>query len=232
MKPQFARNPTDAMQCFADFLAHTNIDRTNPVHTRVVHEVPIYFISGTMGQTLATISRTFPLNAAMPDDMDCGFLVFERPTLFVSEQDEQFAPSGLHWAPIENGGVTPFWWEPPNFYRFGDSHKEEGAKWIGALAALLRQKLATVTRPRMGKHVIKRLKLKAGAPECRVVLLRERAYHSQSVIPSVVEWSCRWLVRGHWRVIESGPTWVTAHVKGPASKPMKAPSERIFAVVR
>jgi len=32
MAPQFARNPTDAMQCYAEFLDVAHLNRSDPVH--------------------------------------------------------------------------------------------------------------------------------------------------------------------------------------------------------
>lgn len=54
----------------------------------------------------------------------------------------------------------------------------------------------------------------------------------------VIEWSCRWTVRGHWRqqwypsVQLHRPKWITAHVKGPDDKPLRAPRGSLFAVIR
>src|SRR4051812_46615132 len=108
MTPQFARNPTDAMQCYAEFVDHAHLDRNDPIQAAIVHDMPVYFISGRMGKTLAAISRTFPLDAKRTDEWGCGFLVFERPTLIVTQNGTRLSPSGLHWAPT---GVTPIWWE-------------------------------------------------------------------------------------------------------------------------
>lgn len=54
-----------------------------------------------------------------------------------------------------------------------------------------------------------------------------------------VEWSCSWVVRGHWRQQACGPNYaerrpvfVLPYVKGDPEKPLKAPAERVFAVVR
>jgi len=228
MTPQFARNPTDAMQCYAEFLNYTKLDRSDPFVAQTCLDMPVYFISGPMGQTLATISRSFPLTADSLREWDCGFLVFERPTLAVAQDGADYSPSGVIWW---STGAKPFWWDSPRFYRF-DTDLDETGKWVGALMALLRQKLALITRPRIGKHVLKRLQLPHRVPECRVVTLRQRERRGQPLMSSPVDWSCRWMVRGHWRVLETGPTWITAHVKGPESKPLKPPSDRVFAVVR
>src|SRR5438093_11047646 len=228
MKPHFARNPTDAVQCFADFLNHIKLDRNDPVVTQGVLDMPVYFISGPMGQTLATISRTFPLTAESLRGWDCGYLVFERATLSVTQDGTGYSPSGVIWWPT---GAKPFWWDAPRFYRF-DTDLDETAQCVGALMALVRQKLAIITRPRIGKYVLKRLKLPQREPECRVVTLRQRETRWQPLTSAPVDWSCRWMVRGHWRVLETGPTWITAHFKGPEDKALKAPGDRVFAVVR
>lgn len=54
-----------------------------------------------------------------------------------------------------------------------------------------------------------------------------------------VEWSCQWLVSGHWRQQPCGkdraerrPTFILPYVKGNPDKPMRLPAERVFAVVR
>lgn len=53
-----------------------------------------------------------------------------------------------------------------------------------------------------------------------------------------VEWSCRWMVRGHWRQQlypsenQHHPLWIAPYVKGPDNKPVRPPRHQIFAVVR
>jgi hypothetical protein len=53
-----------------------------------------------------------------------------------------------------------------------------------------------------------------------------------------VEWSCRWIVRGHWR-IQYYPSkkmydliWIMPFIKGPGDKPLKRPGAKVFSVVR
>lgn len=76
-------------------------------------------------------------------------------------------------------------------------------------------------------------------PAVRVVELRRRDYdHEGSAHPAPVEWSCRWLVRGHWRnhyypaTQEHRPMWITAHVKGPDDKPLRVAEKVAYEVVR
>lgn len=74
-------------------------------------------------------------------------------------------------------------------------------------------------------------------PSVQVVTLRRLDYsHAQHEAVSR-EWSCRWLVREHWRTLDRGmPTertvLVHTYVKGPPDKPIKTPAERVWAVVR
>jgi hypothetical protein len=237
MQPQFARNPTDALQCYADFLDHGHVDRDNPDTAQSVHDMPVYFIATAMGQTLATISCSFPIESDVELTHPEGFLVFERPTLLVNEQNAQWGCSAILWYQSASGTrlsttiIRPLWWEPPHFYKFSEHDPNECRKWIGALDAFLRRKLAFIAPTRIGKHVARRLKLDRSASECRVIILRQREY-KPPLTSRKVDWNWRWLVCGHWRVLPSGPIWITAHMKGPESKPLKPPTSRIFAVMR
>ena len=76
-------------------------------------------------------------------------------------------------------------------------------------------------------------------PQVRVILLRRRAYRAIDEETGVsVAWSCRWLVRGHWRAQffpasgEHRPIWIAPYVKGPDGKPFRQPRETIFSVAR
>jgi len=53
-----------------------------------------------------------------------------------------------------------------------------------------------------------------------------------------VEWTCQWIVRGHWRqqfypsTGERSPLWIMPYVKGPEDAPLKVPAATVFAVTR
>lgn len=72
----------------------------------------------------------------------------------------------------------------------------------------------------------------------RVVRLRKakNAGHTPNDDPQ--EWTCRWMVRGHWRqqwyptLKRHQPKWITPYVKGPEDMPLKQPRATVFAVVR
>ncbi len=81
---------------------------------------------------------------------------------------------------------------------------------------------------------------KARAREIEIVYIRRREQHPtlQDGTPNPVDWSCQWLVKGHWRnQYHPGdkshkPTFIQSYVKGPEDKPFKVPAQSIHAVVR
>lgn len=118
-------------------------------------------------------------------------------------------------------------------------------RFFGAGVALLRQRLLVPTPPELPRHARRRLaRLDADLSRLYVVSLR-RTERARSVDEEAerehrhVEWSHRWLVRGHWTQQPYGPQqslrraqWRSTYVKGPEDKPLKAEAERIFAVNR
>jgi hypothetical protein len=81
---------------------------------------------------------------------------------------------------------------------------------------------------------------RAGAvAACNVVILRRSDDSCQSDgSGEAKEFSCQWLVRGHWRqqfypsTGEHRPLWIEPYVKGPDDKPFKLPTQTVFAVSR
>jgi hypothetical protein len=103
------------------------------------------------------------------------------------------------------------------------------------------QKIATVSPRLVGnRQARKRFAKQLGhEPLVRVVELRRREYqqHDEAHDASV-EYSCQWLVRGHWRQQyfpasgEHRPLWIAPHIKGDPSKPLKPPRTTVYKVVR
>jgi hypothetical protein len=78
-------------------------------------------------------------------------------------------------------------------------------------------------------------------PNISTVTLRRRTNgQSPATTPESIpaEWSCQWLVRGHWRQQyhpsngERRPKFIAPYLKGPDDKPLKTPAERVFMVKR
>ncbi len=107
-----------------------------------------------------------------------------------------------------------------------------------ATLLLMDQTLTHTTRTPLDRPARKRA-LKAGwqhQPEVQVVTLR-RVRAAGPEHGREVGWSCRWVVRQHWRTLHRGTVdertvLVPSYIKGPEDKPLKAPAPRVWAVVR
>ena len=111
---------------------------------------------------------------------------------------------------------------------------------VGACLALLQQEVLCYERQTADRHTRRRLAHSGWSdpPLVNVVRLRRRATGQGTSEVSDVEWTCQWLVRGHWRqqwhpsVKHHEVRWISPHVKGPPDKPLKQTSVPLFAVVR
>lgn len=108
-----------------------------------------------------------------------------------------------------------------------------------AIFALLEQRILVTTREGVARATRRRLvKDRARQPPAILVVRLRHALGTHAERGEPVEWSCRWLVRGHWRQQyypssgEYRPIFILPHIKGPDDKPLRAPAERVFAVVR
>lgn len=109
-----------------------------------------------------------------------------------------------------------------------------------AALAFMEQRIAVQTREPVDRATRRRIPASTPIePVVRVIALRRRAESAPSDADArAVDWSCRWLVSGHWRAqfYPSENThktrWIEAYVKGPEGLPVKAPRARLFAVVR
>lgn len=105
----------------------------------------------------------------------------------------------------------------------------------------LRQEVMVTSRRQPDRATRRRLKRASpgAGTEVKVVELRTRHYvHDRTDEPRSVEWSCRWLVRGHWRnqyypsTEVHRPKWIQPYAKGPEDKPLRTPATTVFEVVR
>lgn len=116
-----------------------------------------------------------------------------------------------------------------------------GLSTLGACLTFLEQRILVTTQERAERHARKRLE-RAGyvhEPLIRVVELRRKQTRSERGGESdPVEWSCQWVVSGHWRqqwypsLNTNQPVWIMPYVKGPEDAPLKPPRAKVFAVVR
>lgn len=114
-------------------------------------------------------------------------------------------------------------------------------RYFGAALSFLDQRIVQSHREHADRHTVRRLQRIRPTdvvPEVQVIRLRRVEPLDRESHDGPVDWSCQWIVRGHWRMAWlpslsiHQPVWVRPHVKGPADKPLKLPEERIFAVVR
>lgn len=113
---------------------------------------------------------------------------------------------------------------------------------FAALMCFLGQRIFVTSTERAERHARRRLEAQGWThePLIRVVQLRrtERSGYQSHEGTEPVDWSCQWVVRGHWRQQwfpskkANAPIWITPYVKGPEDKPLKAPRTTVFAVVR
>jgi hypothetical protein len=108
-----------------------------------------------------------------------------------------------------------------------------------AACRFLSQRIVVATQQRVDRAARRRLE-RAGyehEPIVRVIELRRREHQARETEDHAdVEWSCQWIVRGHWHRYRTKeglqPRWVAPYVKGPADAPLKRPRAEVFAVVR
>jgi hypothetical protein len=196
-----------------------------------------------------------------------AFCVFERPwtTITVAGQTHHFSALAwriyleltthevrlavrlLTWLP---GGINlPTWWcdgaTEDKIADVGDeAHLFSGErlrliKWVCAAAMFLQQELVHTATARVGGQVGKRASRDQIDPTCHVITLRHQLSCDLARQPGEtdVEWSHRWIVRGHWRKqwfpLRSAhvPVWIHPYIKGPADKPLRVLPE-VYAVAR
>jgi len=114
-------------------------------------------------------------------------------------------------------------------------------RFVMAAAVWLRQRVAVMAGTPIERHARKRIARahQVDVREVKVVTLRRLETLPRPPGPGVpVEWSCRWIVDGHWRnqyhpsTGRHELTYINPFVKGPADKPLKVPSATVYAVTR
>jgi len=117
-------------------------------------------------------------------------------------------------------------------------HEFSILRLFAAMLSFLQQRIMVSYRYYAERHTRKRIQsIRESEPVINVVKLRAIVHHTHEGEGEPVDWSCRWIVRGHWRdqwypsIRRNQPIWITPYIKGPEDKPLRNP-ERLFAVVR
>jgi hypothetical protein len=115
------------------------------------------------------------------------------------------------------------------------------ARALAAMFALLEQQIFVTSRERIPRPTRRRAKAAGHEVEfVRVVRLREVRHTKDARGDHTidVEWTCRWIVSGHWRdqwypsLGCHQPIYILPYVKGPDDLPLKPQTQRLFAVIR
>lgn len=122
-----------------------------------------------------------------------------------------------------------------------DTARTETRAVAGMVAMLefMNLELAAVQPLRLSRPERRRRKRRGitEEPDIRVVTLR-RKHHEKKNVQEDVDWSCRWIVSGHWRKQwypskdEHRPIFISPYVKGPEDKPFKTSGQKILKVAR
>lgn len=112
----------------------------------------------------------------------------------------------------------------------------DGAAEVMAAMAFMKLKVAAVERQALPRAV-RREHQRTGAslPDIRIVTLR-RTYARDPGRKEDVNWSCQWIVGGHWRNqwyesrLEHEPVYILPYVKGPRDKPLRVPKQVLYRV--
>lgn len=146
------------------------------------------------------------------------------------EYNKLYSPGG-RFASRPNIGVDPFIVAADGLSRFVLA----GLAWIN-------QRVLTESVGHIERHARKRHEKLTERPldGVRVVSLRRTAHAIERASEHTdVEWSCRWVVGGHFRNQACGPkhgdrrlTWIHPFVKGPENMPLRESRRKVYAVNR
>lgn len=110
-------------------------------------------------------------------------------------------------------------------------------RFMHALYLMLNQTITQVVDAPIERHAAKRARRMKIPDRVSVIQLR-RSEHRPTEGESVVEWSHRWIVRGHWRMQPYGEgrkevrrIWIPPHIKGPDNKPLVI-TEKVYDLMR
>jgi hypothetical protein len=128
----------------------------------------------------------------------------------------------------------------PKFADASSSHLANILRFFVASTLWIQQRIISTSAMPADRHCRKRLERAGIGPQLvNVVRLRRSERDAgDGDESSSREWSCQWIVRGHWRqqfyqsTGERKPLWIMPYVKGPEDAPLKTPTATVFAVTR
>jgi len=150
---------------------------------------------------------------------------------------------------LQCSGMTAVSWEsgwdsPWAVTEGADPEYRDLSNWISKLVfsffAFIRQECVSIQTTQASRPIRRHApKAYTAEPVIRIIQLRRRGPAINGGETQSRDYSCRWLVRGHWRnqfypsSKSHRPRFIPAYVKGPDDKPLKQPAKvSLFAVVR
>ncbi|KKM02540.1 hypothetical protein LCGC14_1783410 [marine sediment metagenome] len=236
------------------------IDLSNELHPKAIAEVrsaALYHIADEVSSIIDHAANTMPDVVPYGDEQPfpVGLIVWESPSDVDCLWDcgvphPAFAglwtsgPWGTAFTFFVKGQVgnigVPMHVAKTVEAEYGRTVTDSWMRWIYAFWTFLSQELIVMGKARSPRAVRHHARRQGCAePLIRVVRLRrihKKAFDSED--GTAVEWSHRWMVRGHWRnqpYPREGrvrPKWIMPYVKGPEDKPFEAPRPTIFDVSR
>lgn len=115
-------------------------------------------------------------------------------------------------------------------------------RFVLAASVWIKQRILSMDSGPVERHRRKQLarEFNATVSDVKVVSLRrmESQYEQRPQNHIDIEWSCRWIVNGHWRNQYHPSTgrhelkYILPYVKGPEDKPLRVPGQTIYVVNR
>jgi hypothetical protein len=229
-----------------------------------LEDAETFFVAGHICPAIEGAARTMPTWPLVAERLPafCGWAMFERPLGFgeygidailwapVSYEDgspdalmvhlfsrEVTAHSALRGM-ISLSGLL-HWPLGGSVSEYIDGQNRNAGAYVAAFFSFVHQRiLVSRAQPVLNRQKRRRLRERLQhEPLVRVIELRRRDYADRGADESEpAEWSCRWLVRGHWHRYHTRgglePRWVNPYVKGPDDRPFKAPRATVYEVVR
>lgn len=134
--------------------------------------------------------------------------------------------------------------QPPDDSEFDYRELQDGLKLLRVFVAgcvWLQQRICISSSGHIERHRRKQLARETNAPvPSDVKVIQLRRMESSSRPPSAdgdpVDWSCRWIVNGHWRnqpyKDKRELIYIMPYVKGPEEMPLRVPSHTVYQVSR
>jgi hypothetical protein len=140
---------------------------------------------------------------------------------------DEVAARAIFWIGEDPSDLISGWWMPGSTMQSSKTGEvSHSSRFLLSIITALGHRLTRVGLPVSGRH--ERRRAARELPDgLRVLFLSSGAAVERAEGTGTVEWSHRWMVRGHWRLQPYGPDhklrktiWIDPYVKGPEDKPL------------